>query len=59
MIRYISKMRKRYYLPLITALLGASSVVVAVITGGLVGIKVGVNVGTKKNLTEKNPTYLM
>jgi Transglycosylase SLT domain len=53
MIRCISKIRNRYYLPLITALLGAFSVVVAVMTGGLVGIKVGVNVGTKKNLTEK------
>jgi hypothetical protein len=53
MIRYISKIRNRFYLPLITALLGVFSVVVAVTTGGLVGIEMGVNAGTKINLTEK------
>ncbi|GAC1450599.1 MAG: hypothetical protein PVSMB11_11800 [Desulfuromonadaceae bacterium] len=53
MIRYISKIRNSYYLPLTTALLGAFAIVVAVTTGGLVGIEVGINTGTKKNLTEK------
>jgi hypothetical protein len=53
MIRYISKIRNRYYLPLTTALLGASSVVVAVTAGCLVGIDQGVNVRTKKNLPGK------
>jgi len=53
MIGNISKIRNRYYLPLVTALLGVFAVVAAVTTGGLVGIEVGVNAGAKKNLTEK------
>jgi hypothetical protein len=53
MIRYISKIRIRYYLPLTTALLGAFSVVVAVTAVCLVGIDVGEKSDTKKNLNEK------
>lgn len=38
-------MRKRYYQPFTTAVLGIFSIVVAVIAGGLSGIEVGVNAG--------------
>ena len=47
MIRYISKIRNRYYLPLTTALLVAFSVVVAVTAVCLVGIERGVKPGTE------------
>ena len=47
MIRYISKIRNRYYLPLTTALLGAFSVVVVVTAVCLVGIERGVKSGTE------------
>lgn len=53
MIKYISKIRNRYYLPLTKALLGVFSVVVAVAAGCLVGIDAGVNSGTPKKLVVK------
>lgn len=54
MIKDISKIRKKYYQPLTTAVLEVFSVVAAATAGGLAGIETGVKVGAKKNLTAKH-----
>ena len=50
MIRAISKIRNRYYLPHITAVLTVLSVAAVTAAGGVIGREVGVKAGTKKNL---------
>lgn len=49
----IQNMRKRYYLPLATAVLGMVSAVAVAAAGGLLGVELGVNADREKILTAK------